>query len=566
MAPVGIKVQQGQISINAPLTYFIEDNYINIKTITGVGIYHAYADMQAETKGNNIHFSTNLTMASQGHNLRSLIGVWADKCYESNFEDNNTHGFASPTLYNARNSYGMYMDNSPWCRWSCNKADYTRYGFYVWGNNETKKEKVTYNRMDYNEYPWYFLDGVGAGTFGNIGDGGTGGIEPANEYLNVAGIGNLGINTGLYNVYRFSNDPNFGGKIATNNSLFLDVAESGAFVNGAEYKVVPNSNPYSTNSPCTNVNIGNPNNGGDDGNYDNFIHDVVSDSIAYINYNQVASWMDRYKVYRQLDIDSILRTSDASLNFFYNYQTQQNIGKLREAERAINFLYDSTTNGTNYADRYNAAIIANENVISGEDWELNEKAINRALILLSSMPADSLPQYVKDDIGTIAHLCPFEGGNGVLKARTLWMHWQPNALWDDRVLCIPGQNKNQDNTITDIDSLHTEAIKESNLQTGQLANSTINTVAKQISVTNRLEAVSVYPNPANSYVIISYKSVENGVFTLYNTLGEIVLKTALSSENTKTQIPLLDLANGVYHYEVAFAFMKKTIGKLSILR
>jgi len=105
-----------------------------------------------------------------------------------------------------------------------------------------------------------------------------------------------------------------------------------------------------------------------------------------------------------------------------------------------------------------------------------------------------------------------------------------------------------------------------NLQTGQLANSTINTVAKQSSVTNRLEAVSVYPNPANSYVIISYKSVENGVFTLYNTLGEIVLKTALSSENTKTQIPLLDLANGVYHYEVAFASMKKTIGKLSILK
>jgi hypothetical protein len=563
MSPVGIKVQQGQLSANAPLVYFIDNNTINIKTITGVGIYHAYADMQAQTKSNTIFFSTNLTVGSQGHNMRSLIGVWADKCNESDFEDNNSHGFASTTLYNARNSYGMYMDNSPWCRWSCNKADYIRYGFYVWGNNETKKDKVTYNRMAYNEYPWYFLDGANAGTFGNIGDGGTTGNEPANEYLNVAAIGNLGLNTSNYKVYRFSMISNLGYQIATNNS-FLVQNESGAFGANAEYGVWPNSNIY--NNTCTNFNIGNNNNNDDDGNYDNYIHDVVSDSIAYVNYNQVASWMDRYKVYRQLDIDSLLRTSDAYLNTFYNYQTQQNIGKLRDAERAINLLYDSSTNAVNHADRYNAALFANENIISGEYWELNEKAINRALILLSSMPADSLPQNVKDDIGTIAHLCPFEGGNGVLKARILWMHWQPNALWDDRVLCMQGLNKNQQNSITDIDSLNSETIKQSNLQIGQLGISTINSIAKQSSLTDKIEGVRVYPNPANSYVIISYKTEVNGLFTLYNTLGEIVFKTELSSENTKTQIPLFDLANGVYHYEVAFASMKKTIGKLSILR
>jgi hypothetical protein len=166
----------------------------------------------------------------------------------------------------------------------------------------------------------------------------------------------------------------------------------------------------------------------------------------------------------------------------------------------------------------------------------------------------------------LAHLCPFEGGNGVLKARILWMHWQPNALWDDRVLCMQGLNKNQQNSITDIDSLNSETIKQSNLQIGQLGISTINSIAKQSSLTDKIEGVRVYPNPANSYVIISYKTEVNGLFTLYNTLGEIVFKTELSSENTKTQIPLFDLANGVYHYEVAFASMKKTIGKLSILR
>ncbi|QLH45498.1 MAG: hypothetical protein HWD58_07740 [Bacteroidota bacterium] len=72
-----------------------------------------------------------------------------------------------------------------------------------------------------------------------------------------------------------------------------------------EYGAINNSNQYS--NPCTNFNIGNPSNGDDDGTYEAYMQDVVDDSIAYINYDEVASWMDRYKVYRQLDIDSLLR-------------------------------------------------------------------------------------------------------------------------------------------------------------------------------------------------------------------------------------------------------------------
>ncbi|QLH45497.1 MAG: hypothetical protein HWD58_07735 [Bacteroidota bacterium] len=167
----------------------------------------------------------------------------------------------------------------------------------------------------------------------------------------------------------------------------------------------------------------------------------------------------------------------------------QNIGKLREAERAINLLYDITTNASNLTDRYNAALLANESMLSGEDWEMNEKAINHALILLSIIPADSLPQNVKDDIGTIAHLCPYVGGNGVLKARNLWMHWRPNALWDDRVLCMPGQNKNQDHNDIDIDSVYTVIIKENNMQSGQTNFQTNHNNANQISLSDKVQNI-----------------------------------------------------------------------------
>ena len=563
--PVGIKVQQGQMSFNAPVAYKINENTIDIKTITGVGIYNAYGDMQAQTKGNTIQFSSNSTASTQSHKIRTLIGVWADKCSEADFDDNNSHGFTSPTLYDARNSYGMYMDNSPWCRWSCNKADYIRYGFYVWGNNETKTDKVTFNRLDYNEYPWFFLDGAAAqpGTFGSIGDPNAGGTEPANEYMNVAGIGTLNYNPNLYKVYRYSSINN-GNQIATNPS-FLDLTESGSLGAFAEYGVGPNINPYV--NPCTNFNIGNTNNEGDDGSYETYIQDVVADSISYINYNQVASWMDRYKVYRDLDVDSLLRNSDAALQNFYTYNALQNIGKLRATERAIQLLYDSTTNSSNFSDRYNAALQANANIISGEDWELKEQAINHAMILLSALPADSLPQSVKDDIGTIAQLCPYVGGNGVLKARTLWMHWQPNALWDDRVLCMQGQNKNQDNSDMDIDSLYASVIKESNVN-----NNIAPIVIRNDENKNKLIAseahnnIQVYPNPASQFVIISYESQTNGYFRIFNSIGELILETELAAYNTKTQIPLSNLANGIYQYEVGFANKIKTMGKLSILK
>lgn len=258
------------------------------------------------------------------------------------------------------------------------------------------------------------------------------------------------------------------------------------------------------------------------------------------------------------------RNSDAALENFYNSNTLQNIGKLRDAERAINLLYDSTTNPSNITDRYNAALMANESIISGEDWELNEKAINHALILLSNLPADSLPQNVKDDIGNIAQLCPYLGGNGVLKARTLWMHWQPNALWDDRVLCMQGQNKNQDNGDIDIDSIYINTIKE--MMVNNTNTTVLNNNIKPISSNKLKNPIQLYPNPASNFVEISYTCKIDGEFILYNTIGDIILKASLPKEYLNKKIQLNDIASGLYHYEIHFADGEKQFGKLSILK
>lgn len=36
--------------------------------------------------------------------------------------------------------------------------------------------------------------------------------------------------------------------------------------------------------------------------------------------------------------------------------------------------------------------------------------------------------------------------------------------------------------------------------------------------------------------------------------------------STRTQIALINIANGLYHYEIGFANMKQTVGKLNILK
>ncbi|MBL7766600.1 MAG: T9SS type A sorting domain-containing protein [Chitinophagaceae bacterium] len=183
--------------------------------------------------------------------------------------------------------------------------------------------------------------------------------------------------------------------------------------------------------------------------------------------------------------------------------------------------------------------------------------------VLSHLPPGSLPVALKEDIGMIAHLCPFVGGNATLKARVLWQYWQPNVLWEDRVLCLQGQNKNGDINQIDPDSMYSSITQaENNLSLVPVSFNKIND--KMDSLTRK--DIQVYPNPASDYIVVSYKSATNGEFRLYNALGELILKTELSAINTKTHIPLLNLASGIYHFEAEFVGMLKTIGKITILK
>ena len=87
---------------------------------------------------------------------------------------------------------------------------------------------------------------------------------------------------------------------------------------------------------------------------------------------------------------------------------------------------------------------------------------------------------------------------------------------------------------------------------------------RKMLTANDNQAISIYPNPASTYITIAYKSQTDGYFKLYNALGEVVMQTQLSALNTKVQLILSDVANGVYHYDILFLDGQQSKGKLLI--
>jgi hypothetical protein len=557
--PVGVHTQQAQTqSLPGNYLHRINNNTINLHTITGVGIRKQYGDVRSEMSMNTTHLLTTSSAPPNSHVIRTLIGYWTERCFESAVIDNVTAGFGNFSIYEQRNAYGVYIDNSPFCKWQCNSANGTRYGFYAWGNNQTQKDAVKFNHQNGNEFPWYFLDGSATqyGTLGNIGDPLSTGNEPANEFVgNLQWIGALNINpSSNYKVFRSSTFPS-GHQISTNSS-YLIFNESGALTVAAKYAVGLNTNFFTEN--CQNPNSGTLNlQEEDEAEYVEYIQDVVADSVEYINYDEVGSWINQYRVYTTLDIDSALRYSEIGLLNFYTTRQNLNIGRLRETDRLIEILFDSTTDAGNFNTRYQAALAANNQISSGEEWELNEKRMNEALIYSSATPVDSLEQSLKDDIAILAHACPFVAGQAVYKARRVWSFWQPNALFDDRLLCLQAENKNGENEIEDIDNYYTQQISAAQ----NIVVIPSNTKVILNASINFKEHTRVYPIPINTMVNIELGRNEPAELTIYNLLGEKVLSVILKLQLTK--LSLDQLVPGFYQYRIKYTNGDCETGKLT---
>ena len=156
------------------------------------------------------------------------------------------------------------------------------------------------------------------------------------------------------------------------------------------------------------------------------------------------------------------------------------------------------------------------------------------------------------------------GGTAVYNARTLNTMFQPNAQYNDKVLCVPNtQNKMaSSNTITNLDSLY-EA--QTNTEASKLKEEIVKNSAVDYKNNIINNTINIYPNPAKDIINIKYNELTNGTLYHYNALGETVIQINLIAGNRIVVIPIGNITTGIYAYKVDFNG-KINNGKINIIK
>ncbi len=139
--------------------------------------------------------------------------------------------------------------------------------------------------------------------------------------------------------------------------------------------------------------------------------------------------------------------------------------------------------------------------------------------------------------------------------------WVPNSVFDDRLLCMQWQNKNQDNAQVDIDNLIENEIKEKTLSAPKQYNTENTVQIKEMSTDN---PIKLYPNPANTQVNIRYKNANDTKLQIVNILGIVITEIDLPKDIQNVSINVSNLVTGVYIYRQIQNKTQIKAGKLII--
>ncbi len=174
-SPIGIDIKHWVNPITGQgMLQDISGNHINLAYHSGVGLAVLNANDAQNTAYNTISFGTSnaTSFATISDYTQDLTGISFINSSRTNISNNNIDGITStnPAVYTARQSKGIYFQDSKDCNISCNRIKYTKQGFYGFGDNSTASGNITYNKMHHTQSPLYTYDRVtpGDGTFGNI--------------------------------------------------------------------------------------------------------------------------------------------------------------------------------------------------------------------------------------------------------------------------------------------------------------------------------------------------------------------------------------------------------------
>ncbi len=202
-------------------------------------------------------------------------------------------------------------------------------------------------------------------------------------------------------------------------------------------------------------------------------------------------------------------------------------------------LADSVSNDTTLlAMQWDEAKMANANIYSTRDFEMNEKIVNEFYYQIMEDGMASLRLSDRDNLEFLAKSCPYVEGPAVYKARSLWANYEPWYEYYDLDICNnAGQNKGGKGLFDDDNEALNNLISNSNHAEN---------ILQLFSDAN----FSVYPNPASTQLTLDYElaNVEQAHFELLDVTGRIMLTMSLSPNTTSTSINISKLTRGVYLY------------------
>jgi Secretion system C-terminal sorting domain len=176
----------------------------------------------------------------------------------------------------------------------------------------------------------------------------------------------------------------------------------------------------------------------------------------------------------------------------------------------------------------------------------------------------------KVQINTLSNTCPYVGGDAVYKARTLQAIYEPNAQYNDRVICIP-QSLNKNSTSNDNSLLDQDSLAEAQLLSKAEMKNYENVIAKKENTIKEkvllmvIDSPLLMPNPSNGNITIKYNSETNGELHIYNAQGQVVETINLESGNKRIETTLQNVSNGFYTYKFIFGG-NVTNGKIIIVK
>jgi hypothetical protein len=550
--PIGIDVQKYTNSYNATDQLVITNNYINIPFYVGKGIRNMNGNASQYIGNNVVKFTT-----TDNHRYRctegvdfSLIGIMNSNCDGTVIDGNIINGLHDTSAYNAQFSRGIYFEKSPNNKVTCNRVYYTKQGLYGVGDNFTDTTNIQNNKFRFNRNPLYTSDN-GSPTVSTFGQIGGSNIENGNDWLyNTSNHSYL--QNQFFKVWRNSNQQLYD-QIKTSSTL-LDPSESGATVLLNRYPVANITATYA--DPCPEGLIQNDPNDWNVTALTSWEHVdkdeaelIASGGIEYINFEEVAEWMNHKQLYDQLAQHPEMLESSSLLANFYNQQTATMIGTIEKSDIAMQSLLDFNGSNELFIEKYNDVLAENNLIASTKDYENYHRTMNSIGMKMARFGSDSISQTEQLELEVLANMCPYQAGNAVYKARTLYAVFNPMAQYNDRLNCLASTaNKGgSNNAVTNIDSLEEN---QTNAQAQQLADYIHYSQAVDSAKTRQnkfAEMIQVYPNPTIDYIYLNYGSDKESKFILYNTLGEIVVKETIKS-NSKIQLPTL--CNGLYNYKL----------------